>query len=242
MAAETPIQVLLIIYPGFNTLDLNGPLDILRNAYLRPDSGISPLQMDAFEINIAAASPLTTSYEGVAIQRSISLSQASENVSHYDVLIQTGGLTAGITPHFTFSDEVILLIQKFSRLGYSPRLGDLRIMMSICTGALFFGYAGIFTGVEATTHFKALYNLKEACQDYNIKVPGSKVTTVVPDPPDENFRYVKITENTEGTARVISSGGISCGLDATLYLVGLLLGRDLAVGTAGMMEYAWREM
>jgi hypothetical protein len=39
---------------------------------------------------------------------------------------------------------------------------------------------------------------------------------------------------------VISSGGIIYGLDATLYLVALL-GRVLAVGTVGIMEYAWRE-
>jgi transcriptional regulator GlxA family with amidase domain len=172
MAVETPIQVLLLIYPSFNTLDLNGPLDVLKNPYLSADSGISPLQTDAFDITIAAASPLTTSYEGVAIHRSISLSQASENLSNYDILIQTGGTKESIAPHLTGSDELILLAQKFSLLGYSPRLGDTRIMMSICTGALFFGYAGIFAGLEATTHIHFLDDLKNVCQEYNVRVPG----------------------------------------------------------------------
>jgi transcriptional regulator GlxA family with amidase domain len=233
MAVETPIQVLLLIYPSFNTLDLNGPLDVLKNPYL---------SADAFDITIAAASPLTTSYEGVAIHRSISLSQASENLSNYDILIQTGGAKESIAPHLTGSDELILLAQKFSLLGYSPRLGDTRIMMSICTGALFFGYAGVFAGLEATTHIHFLDDLINVCQGYNVRVPGSEVTTVVPSPPDENFRYVKIAGNAGGTARVISSGGISCGLDATLYLVGLLFERKSAVETARIMEYAWREM
>ena len=45
----------------------------------------------------------------------------------------------------------------------------------------------------------------------------------------------------ESKVRVISSGGISCGLDATLYLVSQRLGKDTAVSVAEMMEYAWRE-
>lgn len=242
MATKSPIEVLFLIYPTFNTLDLNGPLDILRNAFLRSDSGISPLKSDAFAITVAAASPLTTSYEGVAIQRSVSFSHASETLSKYDILFQIGGLSKGISPHLNPNDEIILLIQKFSRLGYSHRLGDLRIMVSICTGALFFGYAGIFAGLDATTHFMSLGDLKTICQEYNTRAPGSKVTKVVPDPSDPAFRYVKVQVNPGATARVISSGGISCGLDATLYLVAYLFGRDLAIGTAGVMQYAWREM
>ena len=242
MATETPIQVLLIIYPTFNTLDLNGPLDVIRNAALRADSGLYPFSTDAFEITIAAAGLLTKSYEGAVIQRDISLTNACDRLSDFDVLIQTGGLGTGIKPHLNDDDEIIQLIQNFSTLGYSERLGDLRIILSICTGALFCGYAGVFAGLQATTHFKSLDDLKEICNGYNVRAPGSAITTVVPSPPNPDFRYVKKSMNPEGTATVISSGGISCGLDATLYLVELLKGRDLALNVAAIMEYAWREM
>jgi len=242
MASDTPIQVLLIIYPTFNTLDLNGPLDVIRNAAIRADSGLYPFKTDAFEITITAADVLTTSYEGVVIQRDISLTEACARLSDFDVLVQTGGLGSGIKPHLNVDDEIIKLIQEFSTLGVSERLGDLRIMLSICTGALFFGYAGIFAGLNATTHYLSLQDLQTICNGFNIRAPGSKVTTVLPSPPDQNFRYVKVTVNPEETARVISSGGISCGIDATLYLVELLKGRDLALAVQNVMEYAWREM
>lgn len=41
--------------------------------------------------------------------------------------------------------------------------------------------------------------------------------------------------------RVISAGGISCGIDASLYLVKLLIGEDEAISTAEILDYAYRQ-
>ncbi len=41
--------------------------------------------------------------------------------------------------------------------------------------------------------------------------------------------------------RVISSGGISCGLDACLHVVKLRISEDEAVATAKLLDYAWRK-
>ncbi|KAG6360940.1 hypothetical protein INS49_012008 [Diaporthe citri] len=41
--------------------------------------------------------------------------------------------------------------------------------------------------------------------------------------------------------RVISAGGISCGIDASLYLVKLLLGEEEAISTAELLDYAYRK-
>jgi hypothetical protein len=57
---------------------------------------------------------------------------------------------------------------------------------------IYSAYAGIFTGLEAAMHFKSLENLKDACHEFDVRVPGSKVTTIVPTSPDSAFRYVKI--------------------------------------------------
>jgi transcriptional regulator GlxA family with amidase domain len=72
------------------------------------------------------------------------------------------------------------------------------------------------------------------------RTPGAKGTKVVPGVPTDVIRYVDAGTN-ENKVRVISSGGISCGLDATLYLVAQRLGKYAAVDVAAMMEYAWRE-
>lgn len=58
MAAVIPIKVLLPIFPGFNTLDLNGPLEVLAR----------PKESGTFKCTIAAAEDLTLAAEGVSIQ------------------------------------------------------------------------------------------------------------------------------------------------------------------------------
>jgi transcriptional regulator GlxA family with amidase domain len=72
------------------------------------------------------------------------------------------------------------------------------------------------------------------------RTPGAKGTKVVLDVPTDAIKYVDAGLN-ESKLRVISSGGISCDLDATLYLVSQRLGKDTAVSVAEVMEYAWRE-
>lgn len=41
--------------------------------------------------------------------------------------------------------------------------------------------------------------------------------------------------------RVISSGGVSCGLDASLYIVQLTAGEDIAREAADKIDYMWRK-
>lgn len=78
--------------------------------------------------------------------------------------------------------------------------------------------------------------------------------------PDQNYRYVEVqdqnamvairqegeiivvTEEVPMQCRVISSGGISCAIDASLYLLKLLLSQDDMIAVADMMQYAFRGM
>ena len=143
-------------------------------------------------------------------------------------------------PDGTF-DELLDVVAAFAKLPPSPRVGaGDRVIMSICTGALLLGYAGVFDGLSATTHFLALDQLKSVCADYVKRNPGAKGTKVVPKVPSDAVRWVDAGLN-DNNVRVISSGGISCGLDATLHLVAQRLGKGQAADIAAMMEYAWRE-
>lgn len=45
----------------------------------------------------------------------------------------------------------------------------------------------------------------------------------------------------ESKLRVISAGGISCGIDASLYLVKLLVSEEEAISTAEILDYAYRK-
>ena len=43
------------------------------------------------------------------------------------------------------------------------------------------------------------------------------------------------------TGRILTSGGISAGIDLSLHLVERFAGRDLALATARQMDYRWDE-
>lgn len=91
------------------------------------------------------------------------------------------------------------------------------LVFSVCTGALLLGAAGLLDGLPATTHHAALDELAETAPD----------CTVVRDK-----RYVD-------SGKIITSAGITAGIDAALYIVQRLCGDKVAQETASHMEYPW---
>lgn len=94
---------------------------------------------------------------------------------------------------------------------------DTEICFSVCTGALVLAKAGRLDGLEATTHWGAISALKQAA-------PGATVL--------ENRRFLD-------NGRVITTAGVSAGIDGALHLVARLLGLNAARQTARYMEYQW---
>ncbi|GKU82646.1 DJ-1/PfpI family protein [Niallia sp. NCCP-28] len=89
------------------------------------------------------------------------------------------------------------------------------ITASVCTGALLLAKAGILDGRKATTHWMDIDRLER-------EFPLVQVE-----------RSVKFVD--EGT--ILTSGGISAGINMSFHLIIRLLGRDAAVQTAKRMEY-----
>ena len=89
------------------------------------------------------------------------------------------------------------------------------ILASVCTGAFLLAEAGLLNGKRATTHWLDLDRLE---RDY----PAILV--------QRGVRFVD-----EGS--VLTSGGISAGIDLSLYLVKRLIGESAAKATARRMEY-----
>ncbi len=93
------------------------------------------------------------------------------------------------------------------------------LVLSVCTGSLILAKAGLLDGLSATTHWKAIDQLREAAPQ----------TTIVDDQ-----RWVD-------NGRVIASAGVSAGIDMSLYVIEKLLGKAVADDTARSMEYDhWR--
>ena len=94
---------------------------------------------------------------------------------------------------------------------------DTTITASVCTGAFLLAKAGLLDGLNATTHWED--------QD---ELGGS-------------FPAVTVRRNVPwiDCGKVVTSGGISAGIDMSLHLVERLAGVELAQATARQMEYQW---
>jgi transcriptional regulator GlxA family with amidase domain len=94
------------------------------------------------------------------------------------------------------------------------------LIASVCTGAFLLAEAGLLDGRRATTHHLDF-------EEFEQRWP--RVTLV---------RGAKWVD--EGA--VVSSGGISSGIDMALHLVARLEGLETARRTAARMEYRWQEL
>lgn len=94
-----------------------------------------------------------------------------------------------------------------------------QLTASVCTGAFLLAQAGLLDGKSATTHWSDVEELRAMFPSL----------TVV-----EQRRWVD-----EGA--VVTSAGISAGIDMSLHLVERLASRELALGTARRMEFDWHE-
>lgn len=92
------------------------------------------------------------------------------------------------------------------------------VTMSVCTGSLLLGKAGLLDGLRATTHHLVIDLLREVA-------PRAVV--------DPGARF-------HDNGRIVTSAGVSAGIDCSLHLVGRLLGEQAADATASEMEYERR--
>ncbi|AZS15494.1 DJ-1/PfpI family protein [Paenibacillus lutimineralis] len=92
---------------------------------------------------------------------------------------------------------------------------SIEFICSVCTGALILGETGLLDGKQATTHHLALKILKEKYPNIQV-VSDSKVIH------DSNL---------------ITSGGVSSGINLALYLVEKIMGKSTAERTATTIEF-----
>jgi len=94
---------------------------------------------------------------------------------------------------------------------------QVHVTASVCTGAFILAAAKVLKKQKVTTHWEDIDDLKE-------QFPKLDVV--------ENKRWVD-------EDMVITSGGITAGIDMSLYLVSKLHSKELAKATAKQMEFVW---
>lgn len=93
------------------------------------------------------------------------------------------------------------------------------LVASVCTGVFLLAQAGVLSNQTVTTHWEDQSDLQTKFPDLTVK---------------PNVRWVEL-------GSLVTSGGISAGIDMSLRLVEKLKGRDIALKTAKQMEFDWNE-
>ncbi len=90
-------------------------------------------------------------------------------------------------------------------------------VLSVCSGALLLANTGLLNDLPATTHHEVFDTLAELS-------PSTRL-----------IRDQRFVDN----GKVVTSAGISAGIDMSLYMVARLYGHDVAYKTAQYMEYPY---
>lgn len=140
----------------------------------------------------------------------------------------TAGGSLKITPDYSFdnfpgADIIVLpggnvddenqkIIQWVQKMNVSSEK-----LFSVCNGALFLSKAGLLDGLSATTFFGLIPRLERI-------TPKAKIS-----------RQHRLVDN----GHIITSAGLSAGIDAALHIVGTYLGTGRAQEIATNLEYNW---
>ncbi|KAH7336702.1 putative amidotransferase-domain-containing protein [Rhexocercosporidium sp. MPI-PUGE-AT-0058] len=213
-----PLKILIPLFPDFNTFDANGPIEVLSQANRNSDSP------EFFQLFIAGETELTKSVEGISIARDISLIDALARIEEWDIVLLPGGVRASILEILKRHEDgekstLVTLVDRYLNMPDG-------LTLTVCTGSLFLAALGKLDKRTATSHWAALGSVKTLCAKTKSK------TNVV--------RARWVDSKVEGLPRLITAGGVACGIDATFHLVELIAGPDVATMAADAVDYQRR--
>jgi transcriptional regulator GlxA family with amidase domain len=197
-------NVAVLLFDDVEVLDFAGPFEVFSVTGKRDGS-------DPFNVYTVAEKSVIQARNNLTITPSYTL----ENCPQPTILIVPGGggKRSDGTLFGTRKEKTNPVLLEWLKATSQKT----ELILSVCTGALLLAKAGLMDGVRATTHHRALDELRS----------DAPTATIVNDE--------RIVDN--GT--LIFSGGISAGIDASFYVVSKLLSEAVAKETATYMEYNW---
>ncbi|WP_157268272.1 DJ-1/PfpI family protein [Azohydromonas aeria] len=199
-----PLQIGLYVFDQVEVLDFAGPYEVLTTAARvhgrQAPAGVPPL----FEVRtLGRTRAPVRARAGLKIEPDASLSEHPP----LDGLIVPGGV---VTAELDKPDVIAWL---------QAQCAAVPLVASVCTGAFLLAKTGCLDGLEATTHWEDVEDLRRTFPAVTVR---------------EGVRWVD-------QGRFVTSAGISAGIDMALHLVERLHSRELAERTARQMEFDWVE-
>ena len=190
-------HVALLIFDNVEALDFAGPFEVFSATDWQSE-------MKPFKVSLVAEKPgPVLAHNGLSINPHYRL----HDHPHADIIIVPGGYGT----RREMNNPVILdWVRKQAQKA--------ELVLSVCTGSLVLGAAGLLDDLPATTHHLRFELLQQAAPRCVVR---------------EDQRVVD-------AGKVVTSGGIAAGIDMSFYVVARLLGKEVAIETAQYMEYPWR--
>lgn len=182
------MQIAIVLYPGFTALDIVGPYEVLR---VIPDAEIRFVWSETGPV---------MSDSGVLM---MGATHSFEETPRPDMILVGG---SGSTTAITARNEELLAWLRGAHEAAAWTV-------SVCTGSIILGSAGLLEGRPATTHWMAMPLLE-----------GLGALPVA----DE--RVVR-------SGKIVTGAGVSAGIDVALWVVGQVSGDETARAAQLMIEY-----
>ena len=189
-------RVAILLFDEVEVLDFAGPFEVFSVARLATGEA-------AFDVVTVALDPGEVAARG-GLRVVPGFTAACHE--HADILVVPGG-------YGTRREMKRAAMQDFLRRAG----GSAELTLSVCTGALMLGAAGLLQGRAATTHWAAMSELRALDS-------GARI---LPD--------ARVVDN----GSLVVCAGVSAGIDGSLHVVERLLGRIDAEATARAMQYEW---
>ncbi|EPY7703260.1 MULTISPECIES: DJ-1/PfpI family protein [Bacillus] len=184
----------IFLFNEVEVLDFAGPFEVFSITKVHEEKPFTVY-------TVSQNGEMITARNGLKVKPDYSI----EDLPPVDILIIPGG--KGARENEVKNDIVINWVRQ--------QMKEVKLMTSVCTGALLLAKAGLLEGLKATTHWASIQTFKK---DF----PNVEVM--------ENVKFVD-----EG--HIITSAGISAGINMSFHIVKNLLGVEIAEETAKNMEY-----
>jgi len=225
------VRIQILVFDGFDELDVIGPLEVFRRA----EAAGAEVEV---ELATIARSDEIVSQHGLRIHPDSILSQDA------DLVIVPGGGWIARSPKGAWAeankgdsilsqDADLVIVPGGGWIARSPKgvwaeanKGDVpnaiaklhsngKTIASVCTGAMLLAKAGLLRGRRAVTHHRAIAELKRE---------------------GANIAHARVVDGGD----LVTSGGVTSGLDLSLWLVKRYFGSKLADSIEEGLEYRRR--
>ncbi|MGF1435465.1 DJ-1/PfpI family protein [Bacillus thuringiensis] len=184
----------IFLFNEVEVLDFAGPFEVFSVTEVNEEKTFTVY-------TVSENGEMITARNGLKVQPDYSI----ENLPPVDILIIPGGLGAR---EYEIKNEIVIK-------WIGQQMKEVKLMTSVCTGALLLAKVGLLAGLKATTHWASIEKFKNEFQ--NVEVI-------------ENVKFVD-----EG--HIITSAGIPAGINMAFHIVKNLLGVHVAEDTVKRMEY-----